>query len=74
MEAKKAVETAEKREKKIREEYDTKFYKLTDVLAIAKEANWLYEKFDDGTYTDIFVLCKVANKAEIETNGWLLTP
>ena len=74
-EAKKAVEAAEKREKKkIQEEYDTKLSELTEVLTIAKEANWLYEKFGDGTYADIPGLCKVANKAEIEAKGWSLTP
>lgn len=74
-EAKKAVEAAEKREKKkIQEEHDTKLSELTEVLTIAKEANWLYEKFGDGTYADILGLCKVANKAEIEAKGWSLTP
>lgn len=74
-EAKKAVETAEKREKRrIQEEYDSKLSELTDILAIAKEANWLYEKFGGGTYTYILGLCKVADKAEIEAKGWSLTP
>ena len=72
---KKAVEAAGKREKKkIQEDYDTKLAELTEVLTIAKEANWLYEKFGDGTYADILGLCKVANKAEIEEKGWSLTP
>ncbi len=74
-ESKKAVEAAEKREKKkIQEEYDTSLAGLTDILTIAKEANWLYEKFGDGTYTDILGLCKVADKTEIEAKGWSLTP
>lgn len=74
-EAKKAVEAAEKREKKkIREKYDAKIAELTDIHTIAKEANWLYEKFGDGVYADILGLCKVADKTEIEAKGWSLTP
>ncbi|MGM9958336.1 MAG: N-6 DNA methylase [Erysipelotrichaceae bacterium] len=74
-EAKKAVESAEKREKKKTQEvYDTKFAELTDILTVAKEANWLYEKFGDGVYTDVLGLCKVADMSEIEAKGWSLTP
>ena len=54
-------------------------------ITIAKEANWLYEKFGDGEYKDILGLCKVAYKTEeskdedkdgisIEEKGWSLTP
>lgn len=74
-EAKKAVESAEKREKKkTQEAYDTKLAELTDILTVAKEANWLYEKFGDGVYADILGLCKVATISEIEEKGWSLTP
>ena len=74
-EAKKAVEAAEKREKKkTQEEYDTKLAELTDILTIAKEADWLYEKFGDGVYADIPGICRVADKEEIEGKGWSLTP
>ena len=74
-EAKKAVESAEKREKKkTQEAYDTKLAELTDILTAAKEANWLYEKFGDGLYTDILGFCKVANISEIEEKDWSLTP
>lgn len=74
-EAKKAVEAAEKREKKkTQEAYDTKLADLTDMLTVAKEANWLYEKFGDGVYADVLGLCKVASIAEIEEKGWSLTP
>ena len=73
-EAKKAVEAANKREKKkVRKEYDAKLAELSDILTVAKEANWLYEKFGDGTYADIPGLCKIADKAEIEAKGWSLT-
>ena len=74
-EAKKAVESAEKREKKkTQEAYDTKLAELTDILAIAKEANWLYEKFGEGVYADVLGLCKVATISEIKKKGWSLTP
>lgn len=75
VEAKKAVEAAEKREKrKTQEAYDTKLADLTDILTIAKEANWLYEKFGDGVYADVPGLCKIASLSEIEEKGWSLTP
>ena len=74
-EAKKAVESAEKREKKkTQEAYDVKLADLTDMLTIAKEANWLYEKFGDGVYVDVLGLCKVASITEIEEKDWSLTP
>ena len=74
-EAKKAAESAEKREKKkTQEAYDVKLADLTDMLTIAKEANWLYEKFGDGVYVDVLGLCKVASITEIEEKDWSLTP
>ena len=74
-EAKKAVEAADKRDKKkIQSEFDEKIADITDQLSVAKEANWLYEKFGEGTYTDILGLCKVATISEIEEKGWSLTP
>lgn len=74
-EAKKAVKAAEKREKKkTREEYDSKIAEIEEVLTVAKEANWLYEKFGDGEYQDILGLCKIADQEEIEGKGWSLTP
>ena len=55
------------------------------MLIVAKEANWLYEKFGDGEYHDILGLCKVAYTTDeakgddkdgisIEEKGWSLTP
>ena len=75
LKAKKAVESAEKREKKKTQEvYDTKLAELTDMLTVAKEAHWLYEKFGDGVYADVLGLCKLASISEIEKKGWSLTP
>ena len=74
-EAKKAVEAAEKRDrKKIQAEYDQKIAELAETITTAKEANWLYEKFGDGVYADIQGLCKAADLSEIEEKGWSLTP
>lgn len=85
-EAKVAVEAADKREKKkLQIEYDDRISELTERLIIAKEANWLYEKFGEGEYHDILGLCKVAyttddvkcddkDEISIEEKGWTLTP
>lgn len=74
-EAKKAVESVEKRDKKKTQEiYDNKLVEFNEILTVAKEANWLYEKFGDGIYTDVLGLCKVADISEIEAKGWSLTP
>lgn len=74
-EAKKAVESAEKREKKkTQETYDVKIAELTEILTVAKEANWLYEKFGEGVYSDVLGLCKLATISEIQEKGWSLTP
>ena len=55
-------------------EWNEKFAFITEQITIAKEANWLYEKFGDGVYADVPGLCKVASLAEIEEKGWSLTP
>ena len=85
-EAKKAVEDAEKREKKkVQAEYESKLAELSDLQKVAEEASWLYEKFGDGEYHDILGLCKVAYTTDeakvddkddisIEEKGWSLTP
>ncbi|BFL12438.1 type I restriction-modification system subunit M [[Clostridium] hylemonae] len=74
-EAKDAVASADKREKKkTQSEYDERIATLNDELTIAKEANWLYEKFGDGEYQDVLGLCKAATLDEIEGKGWSLTP
>lgn len=74
-EAKQAVETAERREKKrVQQEYDERIAALNEMLTIAKEAQWLYEKFGEGEYRDVLGLCKKASLAEIESKGFSLTP
>ena len=51
-----------------------KLAELNEVITVAQEANWLYEKFGDGEYQDILGFCKVATIGEIEEKGWSLTP
>ena len=34
--------------KKIQEEWDARLAELDEIIGVAKEADWLYEKFDDG--------------------------
>lgn len=84
--AKIEVEHAGRTDKKrIQAEYDKMINQKNEEIAVAKEANWLYEKFGDGEYKDILGLCKVAYTTEaikgdskdgisIEEKGWSLTP
>ena len=54
--------------------YDELIAKKNEEITIAKEANWLYEKFGEGEYKDILGLCKVASLAEVSEKGYSLTP
>lgn len=85
-EAKNAVELADKKDKKKTQvKYDKQLSEISETLTIAKEANWLYEKFGEGEYHDILGLCKVVyttnvfkiddkETISIEEKGWSLTP
>lgn len=74
-EAKSAVDSAEKRDKKaVQAQYDEQIAGLEETLATAKEACWLYDKFGEGEYADVLGLCKLADILEIEGKGWSLTP
>lgn len=80
------MELADKKDKKkTQAKYDKQLSEISENLAIAKEANWLYEKFGEGEYRDILGLCKVAytndefktgdeDSISIEEKGWSLTP
>ena len=73
--AKAEVDAAGKRDKKsVQQQYDNRIAYIENMLTVAKEAHWLYEKFGDGVYTDVLGLCKLATIAEIEEKGWSLTP
>lgn len=70
-----AVEAADKKsKKKTQEEWDARLAELDEIIGIAKEADWLYEKFGDGKYKDILGLCKIASRAEIAEKNYSLTP
>lgn len=74
-ESKLVVEAAAKKDKKkVQAEYDDRIAEQEEILTIAKEAVWLYDKFGDGVYQDIPGLCKIADRNEIEGKGWSLTP
>lgn len=74
-EAKKAVDEADKKDKKKTQAlFDEKIDILLEQLKIAKEASWLYEKFHDGEYNDVLGLCKVVTISEIEEKSFSLTP
>lgn len=73
--AKAEVDANAKRDKKrIQKQYDDRIAHIENILTIAKEAHWLYEKFGDGVYSDVLGLCKLATIAEIEEKNWSLTP
>lgn len=74
-EAKEKVKTASRYEKKKTQSYyDEMISKLNETLTIAKEAQWLYEKFGDGEYKDVLGLCKVVTIQEIAEKGYSLKP
>ncbi len=75
-EAKQAVESAAKREKKkVQAEFDEAIALLEEQLAVAREACWLYEKFGEGEYRDVLGLCRIADRQTIiEEKGCSLTP
>lgn len=73
--ARNAVAAADRRNKKrVQAEYDEKIAEVGETLTIAQEAVWLYEKFGEGVYQDIPGLCRIADRTEIESKGWSLTP
>ncbi len=73
--AKIEVEHAGRSDKKrIQAEYDEMIAAKNDEIAVAKEANWLYEKFGEGEYKNVLGLCKVASRSEIAEKGYSLTP
>lgn len=73
--AKAEAEAADRMDKKkIQIDWDEKIADLEEILTVAKEAEWLYEKFGEGEYNDVLGLCKVAIQKEIEEKGFSLTP
>ena len=73
--AKIRVDQAGRNEKKsVQTEFDQIIIGKNEIVTIAKEALWLYEKFGEGVYADVPGLCKVVDITEIEEKGWSLTP
>ena len=73
--AKAELDAAGKRDKKsVQQQYEDRIAYIENMLTVAKEAHWLYEKFGEGTYADVLGLCKMATIDEIEEKGWSLTP
>ena len=73
--AKEAVETSDRKEKKkVKAVWDDKISWIEEIITVAKEAEWLYSKFGDGTYADVLGLCKIADRSEIAEKGYSLTP
>ena len=73
--AKAEVDAAGKRDKKnVQQQYDDRIAYIGNMLTVAKEAHWIYEKFGEGVYADVLGLCKLASIEEIEEKGWTLTP
>lgn len=60
--------------KRVQAYYDKMIDAKNNEISIAREANWLYEKFGEGEYKDILGLCKVASRSEIAEKGYSLTP
>ena len=74
-ESKAAVDSAAKKDRKqTQSRYDELLAEKNEVITVAKEAVWLYEKFGEGTYQDIPGLCKIASREEIQEKNYSLTP
>ena len=55
-------------------EQDAARNKLSRILTVIDDAQWLYEKFGEGEYRDIPGLCKVVSRTEIAEKNYSLTP
>lgn len=74
-ESKAAVDSAAKRDRKqTQSRYDELLAAKNEVITVAKEAVWLYEKFGEGKYRDVPGLCKLASREEIKEKNYSLTP
>ena len=74
-EAKEAIANAARKDKKsIEAEHKTIQDALEDTLEMARQYEWLTEKFGEGEYRDVLGLCKIATIQEIEEKNYSLTP
>lgn len=60
--------------KKIQNQYSEILSEKIELLTIAKEAAWLFEKFGNGEYKDISGLCKIADQKLLKEKKYSLTP
>lgn len=51
-----------------------RLYRGEDVETVAGSETLIEQHFPDGVYVDVPGVCKVANRAEIEAQGWSLNP
>ena len=51
-----------------------RLYRGEEVEKVAGSETLIEQHFPDGTYVDVPGLCKVATRAEIEAQGWSLSP
>ena len=51
-----------------------KAYRGEDISKTFASNPWLKEHFPSGSYADVDGLCKIVDLAEVEENGWSLTP
>lgn len=74
-ESKAAVDSAAKKDRKqTQSRYDELLAAKNEVITVAKEAVWLYEKFGEGEYQDVPGLCKLASREEIKEKNYSLAP
>ena len=74
-ESKAAMDSAAKKNRKqTQRRYDELLAAKNEVITVAKEAVWLYEKFGEGEYRDVPGLCKLASRKEIKEKNYSLTP
>ena len=73
--AKEAIANAQRKDKKrIEAEQNALIAELEDILEVARQHEWLTEKFGEGEYKDVLGLCKIATIQEIEEKNYSLTP
>jgi len=70
----KIADVVRKEKKRIEAEWSDRLAQIDEVVTLAQEACWLYEKFGEGQYQDIPGLCKMASRAEIAEKNYSLTP
>ena len=63
-----------KTKKEVEATWNSKINWFDEVIEIATQANWLFEKFGEGVYADVLGLCKIADRNEIAEKNYSLTP